>query len=77
MNWLVMVWTLIVGTCCIPIKTEKEAYITKVMKDAKGPAVAATDYMKLYADQVRAWVPTSYRVLGTDGLVVLTAVQFA
>ena len=23
--------------------------------------------MKLYADQVRQWVPTSYRVLGTDG----------
>ena len=37
------------------------------MKDAKGPAIAATDYMKLYADQVRAWVPTPYRVLGTDG----------
>ncbi|RUO75862.1 pyruvate dehydrogenase (acetyl-transferring), homodimeric type [Idiomarina seosinensis] len=50
-----------------PEKDPKEAYITKAMKKAKGPAVAATDYMKLYADQVRAWVPTSYRVLGTDG----------
>lgn len=50
-----------------PEKKEKEAYITQVMKKAKGPAVAATDYIKLYADQVRAWVPTSYRVLGTDG----------
>jgi pyruvate dehydrogenase E1 component len=48
-------------------KEPKEAFITKAMKDAKGPAVAATDYMKLYADQVRQWVPTSYRVLGTDG----------
>ena len=50
-----------------PDKEPKEAYITKAMKDAKGPAIAATDYMKLYADQVRAWVPTPYRVLGTDG----------
>jgi pyruvate dehydrogenase E1 component len=50
-----------------PDKEAKEAYITKAMKDAKGPAIAATDYMKLYADQVRAWVPTPYRVLGTDG----------
>ncbi|RUO80058.1 pyruvate dehydrogenase (acetyl-transferring), homodimeric type [Idiomarina tyrosinivorans] len=50
-----------------PEKKEKTAYITELMSKAKGPAVAATDYQKLYADQVRAWVPTSYRVLGTDG----------
>ena len=32
------------------------------------PAIAATDYMKNYADQVRAFIPaTSYKVLGTDG----------
>ena len=29
--------------------------------------IAASDYMKNYADQIRAWVPASYRVLGTDG----------
>ena len=29
--------------------------------------MAATDYMKLFADQVRAWVPADYHVLGTDG----------
>ncbi|XEZ94745.1 pyruvate dehydrogenase (acetyl-transferring), homodimeric type, partial [Vreelandella venusta] len=32
-----------------------------------GPVIASTDYMKLYADQVRAWVPSEYTVLGTDG----------
>lgn len=32
------------------------------------PAIAATDYMKNYADQVRAFMPSaSYKVLGTDG----------
>mgnify|MGYP001199178859 CR=1 FL=1 len=49
------------------IEATKNQLEQKAMKDAKGPAVAATDYMKLYADQVRQWVPTSYRVLGTDG----------
>ena len=29
--------------------------------------IASTDYMKLYADQVRPFVPARYRVLGTDG----------
>jgi pyruvate dehydrogenase E1 component len=32
-----------------------------------GPVVAATDYMKAYADQIREFVPHRYRVLGTDG----------
>ncbi|MDX1525733.1 MAG: pyruvate dehydrogenase (acetyl-transferring), homodimeric type [Pseudidiomarina maritima] len=46
---------------------QKTAYVTQVLADAKGPTIAATDYMKQYADQIRAWVPTAYRVLGTDG----------
>jgi pyruvate dehydrogenase E1 component len=29
--------------------------------------VAATDYMKIFADQIREFVPGKYRVLGTDG----------
>jgi pyruvate dehydrogenase E1 component len=32
-----------------------------------GPFVAATDYMKTVADQIRGWVPGRYVVLGTDG----------
>ena len=32
-----------------------------------GPVVAATDYVKTYADQIRAFVPGRYQVLGTDG----------
>ena len=34
---------------------------------AQGPVVAATDYMRLFADQIRPFVPGRYRVLGTDG----------
>ncbi|MEH8047231.1 pyruvate dehydrogenase (acetyl-transferring), homodimeric type [Gallibacterium anatis] len=49
-----------------PEEEAKVPYITKVMNDA--PAIAATDYMRLFADQVRAYVPaSSYLVLGTDG----------
>ncbi len=49
-----------------PDGKEKTPYIASVMN--KAPAIAATDYMKNYAEQVRAFVPASaYKVLGTDG----------
>ncbi|MFQ1050646.1 pyruvate dehydrogenase (acetyl-transferring), homodimeric type [Avibacterium paragallinarum] len=49
-----------------PEAEARTPYIAQVMNDA--PAVAATDYIRLYAEQVRAYVPAqSYRVLGTDG----------
>jgi pyruvate dehydrogenase E1 component len=50
-----------------PDLSPKQPYITDLMEGEKGPAIAATDYVKLYADQVRAWVPTDYKILGTDG----------
>ena len=34
---------------------------------ASGPVIAATDYMRLFADQIRPFVPRPLRVLGTDG----------
>jgi len=33
----------------------------------RGPVVAATDYMRAFADQIRQWVPRGYMALGTDG----------
>ncbi len=44
-------------------------YLTRLLADTKGPVVAATDYMKLFADQIRPFMPRDriYRVLGTDG----------
>ena len=32
-----------------------------------GPVIAATDYIRTYPDQIRAFVPRRYTVLGTDG----------
>ncbi|GAC26311.1 pyruvate dehydrogenase E1 component [Paraglaciecola mesophila KMM 241] len=51
-----------------PEKEQRVPYITTVLKDGfDGPTIAATDYMKSYVDQVRAFVPGQYKVLGTDG----------
>ena len=49
-----------------PTETPRVPYVAQVMNDK--PAVAATDYMKLFAEQIRAYVPAKhYHVLGTDG----------
>ncbi|KEZ72020.1 pyruvate dehydrogenase, partial [Pseudomonas syringae pv. syringae FF5] len=44
------------------------SYVEECLNGRKGPVIASTDYMKLFADQIRQWVPTKeYKVLGTDG----------
>ena len=51
-----------------PLETPRVPYVKRVLAAHGGaPVIASTDYMKLFADQIRAYVPGSYRVLGTDG----------
>jgi len=50
-----------------PLEEEKTPYVTQVLADATGPVIAATDYMKVMAEQIRPFVSGSYSVLGTDG----------
>ncbi len=50
-----------------PDEEPRMSYVEECLGKAKGPAVASTDYMKSYADQIREFVPGSYSVLGTDG----------
>ena len=50
-----------------PDKKPKLPFVTEKLAKQKGPIIAATDYMKAYSDQIREFVPDSYRVLGTDG----------
>lgn len=50
-----------------PKETPRDSYVTQCLKNHAGPVIAATDYMKAYADQIRQWVPRRYTVLGTDG----------
>ncbi|VFP79768.1 pyruvate dehydrogenase (acetyl-transferring), homodimeric type [Candidatus Erwinia haradaeae] len=49
-----------------PIDSPRIPYITQIMNNS--PTVASTDYMKLFAEQVRNFIPSkNYHVLGTDG----------
>jgi pyruvate dehydrogenase E1 component len=50
-------------------KKPRVAHVTACLADRAGPAIAATDYVRAYADQVRAFMPDGkrYTVLGTDG----------
>ncbi|CAD5262593.1 pyruvate dehydrogenase, decarboxylase component E1, thiamin-binding [Alteromonas sp. 38] len=50
-----------------PESDQKTAYIGQVITKDAGPAISATDYVKNYSDQVRAFIDTDYRCLGTDG----------
>lgn len=50
-----------------PTSKAEKSYVETVLEDAAVPTLAATDYMKLYADQIRQFVPGPYSVLGTDG----------
>ena len=50
-----------------PNEPPQQTYIQQVLADRAGPFIAATDYMKTVADQIRQWVPGRYAVLGTDG----------
>ncbi len=51
-----------------PTEPPKIAYVTECLASrSEGPVIASTDYMKLFADQIRSCIPGTYRVLGTDG----------
>ena len=50
-----------------PEQPPRLSYVERCLGLRRGPVVASTDYMKTYADQIRAFVPHRYLVLGTDG----------
>ena len=50
-----------------PEQSAKKSYVNQCLERNGSPVIAATDYMKLYADQIRRHVPAPYVVLGTDG----------
>ncbi len=47
----------------------RKPYVTQQLEKTAGPIIATTDYMRLFADQIRAYLPRGrdYHVLGTDG----------
>jgi len=50
-----------------PAEEARKCYIEQCFGDRPGPYIAATDYMKIVADQVQRWVPGRFVSLGTDG----------
>ncbi len=52
-----------------PTEQPRQSFIAQQLGQTTGPVVASTDYLKNYAEQIRAYVPAgrSYKVLGTDG----------
>jgi len=50
-----------------PEDQPRESYLEQCLKGHEGPVIASTDYMRMYADQLREYIPRRYKVLGTDG----------
>jgi pyruvate dehydrogenase E1 component len=50
-----------------PTAEVRRPYVWQRLAEREGPAVASTDYIRAFPDQIRQWVPGRYRVLGTDG----------
>jgi pyruvate dehydrogenase E1 component len=52
-----------------PTAEAKVSFVTQQLTPHAGPVIASTDYMKNYAEQIRAFIPKgrTYKVLGTDG----------
>ena len=50
-----------------PQEPKQVSYVERCLSARPGPVVAATDYNRLFADQIRPFVPRRYVALGTDG----------
>ncbi|MEZ5555188.1 pyruvate dehydrogenase (acetyl-transferring), homodimeric type [Haliea sp.] len=50
-----------------PADEPRVPYLTQQLEGHDGPVIAATDYMKAHAEQLRQFIPRRYAVLGTDG----------
>jgi pyruvate dehydrogenase E1 component len=50
-----------------PAETQRKCYVERCFAERPGPYIAATDYMKIIADQIQRWVPGRFISLGTDG----------
>ena len=50
-----------------PSVKQKLTYVEECFSDSNVPVIAATDYMRSYAEQIRPYIHSSYTTLGTDG----------
>lgn len=50
-----------------PGQEERVPYVTECLKDAPGPVIAASDYVKALPETISRWIPGEFVCLGTDG----------
>jgi len=50
-----------------PGKKQRVSYVAECLKDAEGPVIVSTDYMRSFAEQIQRFVPNKFVALGTDG----------
>jgi pyruvate dehydrogenase E1 component len=51
-----------------PTEPPRKSYLEQVLADAKGPFIAATDYVRALPEQIRDYLPDELVALGTDGM---------
>ena len=51
-----------------PAETPRRSYVEQTLEGHDGVFVAALDYVRAFGEQIAAWVPGDYFVLGTDGM---------
>jgi pyruvate dehydrogenase E1 component len=51
-----------------PTAEPRTSYLEQILQGERGPFVAASDYVRAFAEQLRPWIPGDYYVLGCDGM---------
>ncbi len=50
-----------------PEEPQRKSHVERCLDGHEGPAIAATDYLRTFADQIRPYLKRRYTALGTDG----------
>ncbi|MCL2829824.1 MAG: pyruvate dehydrogenase (acetyl-transferring), homodimeric type [Betaproteobacteria bacterium] len=50
-----------------PLEATRKSHVERCLDATEGPVIAATDYVRLFSEQIRPWVGRRYVTLGTDG----------
>jgi pyruvate dehydrogenase E1 component len=50
-----------------PNEERRLCYVERQLMSTTGPVIAASDYIRSFAEQIRSYIPRAYRTLGTDG----------
>jgi pyruvate dehydrogenase E1 component len=51
-----------------PTQSPRRSYLEEVTRGEEGPFIAASDYLRVLAEQIAPWLPGGLLALGTDGM---------